>query len=775
MNKRAVLRLDGRLEEGFRVTLEVGEEGSLHFAEEDGQLLPAPELIQALQEWQQSYPFLEGTRIKLENITVRPGTATQVENCRQQAKKLQRQLKAWLGAGSFHVIDTQLREAVSREDLIRVVLRCQDRRLHLLPWHSWDFIDRYQAEVAFSLPARKSAPVGRALPSKKKVRILAILGNSDGINTTVDRALLERLPDAEVMFLVEPPRQQLNEQLWEQPWDILFFAGHSQTEDCAGRIFINASDSLTLDDLRFALRRAIAGGLQLAIFNSCDGLGLVYELEQLGIPQLVVMRQPVPDRVAQAFLQHLLTGLVAGQPFSLAVKEAREKLQSLEDIYPCASWLPVIFQSPNQPTLTWQDLRNRRVSQPLPAAPTLAPSHRSYPAWLVRRYPLYRVVGISLAMTALILGGRSLGWLQSLELHAYDQFMQHQAYTAPDPNLLIIGIDEADVNKFDKPLNDHTVHQLLTKLEKYQPKVIGLDIFRDQPQPGRGWKELTEKLQTSDRIITICSDASDRHLTIAPPPHIPPVRVGFADTMLHDADDKTRRYLMAHEEEGESSCATPYSFALQVIRRFLPSYTKYQFQPGTGMSIGSRRLNTIQSNSGGYHLAEEDLYGYQFLIDFRPYQIAQTASLTDILNAQDADLETWVRDRIVLIGYVGVTSKDLHVTPRGSQAGVVIHAYMVSQILQTVAGSPSLIGAWAEPIEGLWILGWSAIAGWIVWAIHSSRLKFLLLGTALLILAGSSFLLFFKSIWVPVVPSSLAFILTSSLAIVLTTQFHSNS
>lgn len=57
---------------------------------------------------------------------------------------------------------------------------------------------------------------------------------------TRDRAVLEGLPQAEVAFLVEPQRKVFNDYLWdEQGWDILFFAGHSNTDadEMIGQIY----------------------------------------------------------------------------------------------------------------------------------------------------------------------------------------------------------------------------------------------------------------------------------------------------------------------------------------------------------------------------------------------------------------------------------------------------------------------------------------------------------------------------------------------------------
>jgi CHASE2 domain-containing sensor protein len=778
MSKRAILRLDGTLETGFRVTLEVGSEGNLHGAEEEGHLPPSPNLIQSLATWQHSYAQLSGdplfgnTRaIKFQTVSVQTNLPTQIETCRQAAIALQAEFKRWLASGSFQLIDLQLREAINRTDTVRMVLRTGDKRLHLLPWHSWEFIDRYAAELAFYLSLRGTTDLGRSASrsrrASKKVRILAILGHRDGIDTDTDHQMLKALPNAEVTFLVEPQRQAIDDQLWEQSWDMLFFAGHSLTEDESGRIYINPDDSLTIEDLKYGVRRAIAHGLQLAIFNSCDGLGLVYELEPLGLPQLIVMRQPVPDRVAHLFLKNLLSSFVQGEGLYLAVRTARERLQSLENHYPCASWLPVIFQHSTQPTLTWDGLRGR---SPFPPPSTFPSPQFLRPPKLKLRH----AVLITLAVTGLVLGARSQGWLRAAELWTYDQFMKQQVRTAPDPRLLVVGVNDADMKTYGETLSDRTVYQLLTKLEKHQPKVIGLDILRDQPQGG-GWQDLIQLLQTSDRVVAICQDASDRQIPIAPPPQLPQDRIGYADTLIYDSDDVIRRYVMVQAVKGESSCSTPQSLTFQVIRRFLPENTSYRLQPGVGISINNEALEIVQANSGGYQLSSQDILGYQLLIDYRPKHLAQIASLTDILNAQDSDLQDWVRDRIVLIGYMGKNSGDNHLTPLGNQAGVMIHAYIVSQVLNTVMERNSPLSPWSKPVEAFWIVGWSAIASLIVWKFQSERVLFILLGAVLIVLVGSSFVLFQQSIWVPVIPASFALLLSSCVAIYFTTKFPTNS
>ena len=108
--------------------------------------------------------------------------------------------------------------------------------------------------------ALENQRVEKSISPKAKVRILAILGNSTGIDIQKDRVMLEQLPDAEVIFRVEPQRKELNDQLWSQPWDILFFAGHSssQADGNTGQIYINQTDSLSIAELKNALKKAIA-------------------------------------------------------------------------------------------------------------------------------------------------------------------------------------------------------------------------------------------------------------------------------------------------------------------------------------------------------------------------------------------------------------------------------------------------------------------------------------------------------------------------------------
>ena len=376
MGKLIVLKLEGDLEnQGFKVTLEIGHEDNSPTTERlalrpwielSGYLPANPGLANLLQHhWQKVYRRTNAPNRRLKpHQIVYDRCPSYIQACRQSAEQLRDRTLNWLDADGFRPIDKCLREALDRHQPTRFLIRSDDPQIQKLPWHLWDLVERYpNAEVAFSSTAFQPHCLPRNCDRSPKVRILAILGHSANIDLNADRQFLEHLPNAETVFLVEPTHQHLNDQLWEQPWDILFFAGHSTTEGEIGQIYINETESLTVGKLRYALRQAIDQGLKLAIFNSCDGLGLTRLLADLNIPQTIAMRELIPDRVAQTFLKHFLQAFSSGQPFYLAVREARERLQGLESQFPCASWLPVICQHPTARPLNWEDLYQHCATQ----------------------------------------------------------------------------------------------------------------------------------------------------------------------------------------------------------------------------------------------------------------------------------------------------------------------------------------------------------------------------------------------------------------------------
>jgi len=354
---------EGSFEYGFNITLQIGEEGEYPSTEIMGKLPPAPEMPLYYGNWQSSYRQL-GSRYRLYADQVLVKNVSITRECDDIAAILATQINTWLRAEEFRFLREKMLERLSPTEEIRVIVQTENSQIQRLPWHLWELIEHYpKAEIALSLPTYDYVSKPRC--PNQLVNILAIVGDSQGINIQPDKDFLQRCKYANVKFLIEPERQELTDLLWEQSWDILFFAGHSSSLENgeSGRINLNRTDSLTIDELRYALKRAIEGGLQLAIFNSCDGLGLARELADLQIPQVIVMREPIPDQVAHKFLKYFLQSFAGGKSLYQAVRQARERLQWLEDKFPCATWLPVIYQNLALTPPKWEELRCRSKNQ----------------------------------------------------------------------------------------------------------------------------------------------------------------------------------------------------------------------------------------------------------------------------------------------------------------------------------------------------------------------------------------------------------------------------
>jgi WD40 repeat protein len=421
MSKLVVISLgSGSLLDGFpRVTAQVWTSGYSFPEQFIGSLPPAPHLIELYRNWQLIYQCLcdrqslrsptsdsSADELEIDDFSI---TNVSQSSFEELCQKFQTQLNAWLASDGFLGIDRQLRSKLDPKEEIRITLALNDEWLWRFPWHQWVLLRDYpQAEIALSQPeyARRQQISN---PCKNKVRILAILGDSRGIDLDTETRFLANLTDADITCLSNPSRYEVNSHLWDQQgWDILFFAGHSQTQGTVGRLYINEHpqhNSITIEQLEEALQAAIERGLKLAIFNSCDGLGLALALEALHIPVVVVMREPVPNRVAQEFFRQFL-GAFAIERLSLysAVRQARRKLQGLEDDFPGASWLPVIFQNPAIEPPTWLQLGG---APPCPYKGLQAFQEMDAPlfwgreqatqdlAIAVKRQPLVAVVGAS--------------------------------------------------------------------------------------------------------------------------------------------------------------------------------------------------------------------------------------------------------------------------------------------------------------------------------------------------------------------------------------------
>ena len=761
MRKLVVLKLDGDLDTGVRVTLEIGTENQRPFAETSGKLPPNKNMVAAIEQWNSNYRSLwKFTRIKAKKISYDGSISKRRQDCYQAVYELKEQLNNWLLSESFRPIREKWLKYLTPSDEIRVLIRTTQMQLKKLPWHLWDLVDRDypKAEITLSVAELEHTEVINTSSNKNKLKILAILGGSDGIDIEKDRQLLKDLPGAATTFLVQPQRQDINNQLWNQHWNILFFAGHSKTEGDKGRIYINDNDidSLTIAELRYALRNAVKNGLQLAIFNSCDGLGLARELQDLQIPQIIVMREPVPDLVAQEFLKYFLLAFSDGNSIYTAVRAAREKLQGLEGEYPGASCLPIICEHPAKITpMTWN-------------SPQISHSN-----------PLKTILLASMLITISILGIRHQGILQESELKAFDTIMRQRPSEDRDSRLLIVEITENDLNLPQQEqrkgsLSDIALTKVLDKLIKFQAVTIGLDIYRDFPVKSN--PELARKLQTNDNFFAICkvSDEVSEDTGVSPPPEVPSERLGFNDIIL-DADNISRRHLLAMIPTSPVSPCTAHSaLSTQLALHYLKQKgIDASYDSDKNLKVGKVVLRKIQPHMGGYQ--KIDAQGNQILLNYRNYQgsildFAPRITLEDVLEGKLK--REAVEGKIVIIGTTAHSYNDYISTPYSKQPsfhqpipGVILQAQMVSQIVSSVEDDRPLLSVLPIWGEILLIWSWGLIGGVISWRLREKT--YLLLASfstfSIILYFLCYFLFLYQGIWIPLIPSALVFIFTGSI------------
>jgi len=375
---------------------------------------------------------------------------------------------------------------------------------------------------------------------------------------------------------------------------------------------------------------------------------------------------------------------------------------------------------------------------------------------------------LTIFITIAIMGVRRIGALQALELLAYDWMVNLHNEEKTDPRLLVVEITDKDIEKQNSyPLKDETIARLLSKLQSYQPKTIGFDLYREVEYPP-GTKALRQELQ-KDNVVVIQLIGNGEN-GVSAPPGVRSEQIGFNDIVADIGDDVLRRNLMYVRffKPDSEEVQEMYSFSLRLSLKYLED-RNFKFELGEGyIQIGQKKFWDLQGNSGGYQLDPSETPGQQILINYQSPNIARRVTMTEVLSGKvEPDL---IKDKIILIGTTSPSVKDILPTPynQGSHSlmpGVVAHAQMTSQILSFVLDDAALFWFWSEWIEGLWIWGWSLLAVGIAWKLrHPVAIVTWGIG-AVGTLVAVCFTAFAFTGWIPLVPAAISF--TATIATVL--------
>lgn len=379
-----------------------------------------------------------------------------------------------------------------------------------------------------------------------------------------------------------------------------------------------------------------------------------------------------------------------------------------------------------------------------------------------------------LVATILVATARFLGVLQFLELKVLDDFLRLRAAEPRDERISIVEVTDADIAEVGTyPIPDSVIVDTLRQVQQYQPQAIGLDIFRDFPQPDVSlesgqvdigdYQELIDIVRYNPNIFVVDKIVPP---TVSAPVGIPLEQVGFVDTML-DNDGFVRRSLLGIPDvEGQFRM----SFTILLAQKYLESagisLSNGERDP-VAMQFGEVELSSAHSDSPAY--VNQDTGGNPIvLINFRSGRTPfRKVSLSNLLSGQvSAD---WFRDRLVLIGITAESVKDtvnsdaVFAANPGLVPGVEVQAHAISQLLSAVLDDRPLLKTWPLLWQYLWIVAWGIAGIGLSRVINAPwlHLTVVILSTAGIFFLG--YLLLIVGWWIPVFPAGMLYFFNGAI------------
>ena len=379
---------------------------------------------------------------------------------------------------------------------------------------------------------------------------------------------------------------------------------------------------------------------------------------------------------------------------------------------------------------------------------------------------------ITLGVGAATIVGNFLGVFNLLEWGIRDQFFRIRPPEAVDPYITVVTIDEADIRSVgDWPIPDQVLADLIQAIHDHNPRVIGLDLYRDLPEEP-GHEALVQVFRSTPELIGVEKITGS---PVPPPPALEDLgQVAIADLVL-DGDSNIRRALFSSEDANDEGNPIKAGLAAQSALKYLAAeeISLKAVDPdadadGQTMALGQTLFTPLMPHDAGY--LKKDLGGYQVLLNWRgPSSAFQTISMQDVLGDRIPD--GVLKDRLVLIGSIAPSTNDFFDTPYSSSLfkavprtpGVIVHANIASQIIAGALEGRLMLRGWSALGQGGWIVLWTVIGSVGSWWLQRSsdgkeQVKIWVMGTfgaALILVAlllGGSYIAFLGGVLIPIVP-----------------------
>ncbi|MFN7568178.1 MAG: ABC transporter substrate-binding protein, partial [Microcystis sp.] len=370
MSRVVILKIgEGNFATGFSVTLEIRDNHRLIAPFAEGKLVPNLDIADALQNYRRAYYHWVKSQPSL-GITVPHSMITNAavgdprDNLRQATQTLKDSLNEWLNSSYLSSIQNHILFHIGTESEVRFFIQTTHFDLQQIPWECWNFLHEWCPDVEIALTIQRNPPI---INLTSPIKVLVILGNID-IESKHSSLYLSSLqtvlgnPDKVSMQILSTSSEvpistkNIHNELIKNQWDIVVYLGHSQTSsDGHDGVFIIDNDTALSPEhnLRNSLEVAVKKGLKLVICNSCDGLGIGRQLANIGVPHIIVMKEPIAVRVALRFLEVFLPNFLGHKSLQESLTIARQelKLHEFEVDAASSSLLPRLIENPEEPPL----------------------------------------------------------------------------------------------------------------------------------------------------------------------------------------------------------------------------------------------------------------------------------------------------------------------------------------------------------------------------------------------------------------------------------------
>lgn len=688
----------------------------------EGRQLPAElplssSLLRYFEVWQQAYLdyYRSGLRAKVLQSGSFQNPATDWRSRLAQAEAhLITELGRWLAATELNEIREQITAlAIDAQQKLcpqlTLSLQCDDAELARLPWESWEISQSVQAAGLVRLARAPGTIKQETTPYRRqgKMRLLAIIGDDTGLSFKQDLEALQSLKSVIDIKLVgwssgkEIPalREEICDAIEDaQGWDVLFFAGHSnETDITGGELAIAPGKAILLSEIAPNLALAKERGLKFALFNSCQGLSIANKLIEQGFSHVAVMREPIRNDVAQAFLGAFVKALGRYEDVHQAMYSASRDLESNYKLpFPSAYLVPSLFQHPKAAPFKLEPL--------------------NFKARLKRWMPM-KAEAIALGSCALLsLMPGVQRELIELRLQFQGRYRETTGQLTPvheseSPPVLLVEIDSESISQNEvtevKPIFSRKyLSQLVTQADELGIKRLGIDYVLDR-RSNTGDETLHFALQQAEKNGMTIAFATIQPKSQWLNPH--PKVAQFNDEQLGDITllgDKDSAVLHAMLDAAVSSTGSIFPFS-QKIANLQPSRNpaaqdiKTSWITQLSYYLGQPWLHPLLDYSIPPHQVYQRLSAWKFLAEANELSVLQTSSQPAMLIAAGYD-DAGIKDGEDHKPAPRVMNHWWQNSTRNHMSGGEVHAYHIHHLEND---------AFVTPLPDFWWVGMAALLG----------------------------------------------------------------